>query len=99
MNSYEHLRSVTNTFVPHYLLQHLWIHLNQMRFLGEAAFFHVGDILGESGDAFALQPLILLHEVAISLRVARRAFLVIAQDIVREEELRIATAPRSERHE
>jgi hypothetical protein len=61
-----------------------------MRALRETALVHIADVFAEGGDAFLLEPAVFCGEVAVGLRVAWRAFVVVAEDIVGEEELRVA---------
>ena len=63
-----------------------------MAALGEAAALHVGDVFAERCDALALEAAVFFEEVAVGLGVARQALFVVAEDVVGEEELRVATA-------
>ena len=56
--------------------------------LGEAPFLHVGDVFAEGGDALRLQAAVLGGEIAVSLGMAGRALLVVAEDVVRDAEER-----------
>jgi hypothetical protein len=47
----------------------------------EAAGLHVGNVLAERGDALALEAAVFLQEIPIGLGVARRTFLVVAEDV------------------
>ena len=75
------------------------LHSHQVAALGKAAFADVLDVFAESTDPFLLEAAMLGGEIAIRLRVARRTFVVIAENIIGEQELGVATAAGAERHQ
>ena len=66
---------------------------------GNAPALHVGDIFAERRDPLLLQTVELGAEVAVDLRVARLVSARIAEHVLSEEILRVATPPRAHRHE
>ena len=65
----------------------------------ETVVFDVGGEFFEGGDAFLLEAFVFLEEVAVGPGVAGDAFVVVAEDVVRKEELGIASAAGTEGHE
>ena len=67
------------------------IDLDEMPGLWELAFADFGDILAEGGDALFLEPLVFGEKVPIGFRMAGKALVVFAEEIVGKEKLGIAT--------
>ena len=63
---------------------------HEMPVLGEGALLDISAEFLERGDALALQTVIFGAKVAIDFRVARLVAARIAQDVLREQILRIA---------
>ena len=56
-----------------------------MTWLGETPFVHIGDVFAEGCDALLLQAAVFREKIAVSLRVAGRAFFVVAENVVGEK--------------
>lgn len=75
------------------------VHRHEIVLRREAAAVYVGGVFLEGSDAFLLQALVFFEEVSVGFGVARDAFIVVGQDVVGEEELRITAAAGAEGHE
>src|SRR5262249_11890362 len=77
----------------HCLIEKLRVHLHEMTRLGKPAFSYIGDIFAEGRDALFLQAAVLCKEIAVSLGMTWRALFVVAENVVGEKKLRVATVP------
>ena len=67
--------------------------------VGKTAALHVLGVLLKRSDALVLESLVFFAKVPVRLGMARNAFLVVLEDVVGEEELRVAAAAGTQGHQ
>src|SRR6266850_1606205 len=69
--------------------EHGFIHCHQVAGFRKTPALHVSGVFFEGSDALVLEALVLFAKVSVSLGMAGNPFVVIAEDVVGEEKLRV----------
>ena len=72
-------------------LHYLVFHFDQVRGLGETSGLDVGHVFTEGRDTFVLQTLMLGPKITVDLSVPWNTLVIVPEDIVRKEKLRVTT--------
>jgi len=80
-------------------LEHGLIHGHQVTCFRKTPALYVLGVFLECRDALVLQTLVFFEEVLLGLGMAGNAFVVVLEDVVGEEELRVAAAAGTQGHQ